>query len=803
MPSSSSIVGRIASLASDVVIVSPSQASSVASSSKAQIETLPPHADPGLLVGRHGSSSSLTSVLLSSTAAFTTLIPSLLTLAHTPTAVHVSIPPAADLSDLVALRSAGWTIVLSKSAQSAHDQGLIAVKYAKQARRAVLHVFLEVDSTDGLSEVDEDKVAEFVDAALPEEKNANGVAHSIPEDFKAYERASLSTLALLRRPQRPYVYHGSQSAATVFVVFGTESSTLVDVASTSTEAHFGVLEVFLLRPISPFRLVSALPESVKNIIVLEQSYRKTTKWSGLYLDVVSAYQQESAEGAELPKVFGGVLGQLTRGSVETEAQALITSMGSKKALVLGSVPSSPSPSPVSPVVPALESAYTKMLSQVFPDRLEISNSPSLVESAGTAATQPEYALGKVRADLAKRQELIEAVNGLLNSYNVDKAVHAAFAAWLLKKDVPAGVELGAKAITILESSDAAHSKPGQKVLSLKALITPSSRWIIGSDAWSYDLGSSGVHHAIASGENVNLLIIDSVPYTKRNAADANKRKKDIGLYAMNYGNVYVASVAVYSSYSQVLQAFMEADKFDGPSVVLAYLPYTEATDSALDVLKETKLGVDTGYWPLYRWDPTKEAAGQEPFSLDSERIKTELQEFLDRQQHLSQLTNAQPVLATELVESLGEKLLTARKDKAKDAYAKLLSAFDGPPLLILFASDGGAAEKQAKRLATRAGLRGLATRCVALDDFPLEDLKLESHVALVTSTAGQGEAPQNARLTLKAINNAIVAGEKLFTADLKFTIFGMGDSHYWPRAEDAHFYNKPGKVRSDKRSLIE
>jgi len=794
MPASSSIVGRLASLASDVVVVGSAGASTIASSSKATIETLQPHAEPGLLAARHASTSALTSVLLSSTAAFTSLIPSLSTLSQTPTAVHVAVPATSDLSDVVALRSSGWAIVLSKTAQSAHDQGLIALKYAKQARRAVLHVYLEVDAADEFAEVEDDKVREFVDAPLPEDKHANGnghVAHPAPEAFSAYERASLSTLALLRRPQRPYVYHGTQSAATVFVVFGTESSPLVEVAA-KPDAPFGVLEVFLLRPIAPYRLVSALPADVKNVIVLEQSYKKTTRWSGLYLDVVSAYQQQ--EGAEVPKVFGGVLGHLSRGQLETEAHALITSIGSQKALVLGSVPAAPSAPAVAPVVPALESAYTKMLEQVFPDRLEISNSPSLVELAGAAATQPEYALGKVRADLARREELIEAVKGLLGSYNVDKAVHAAFAAWLLKKDEPASVELGTKAISILESSDAAHSKPGQKILALKALITPASRWIIGSDAWSYDLGSSGVHHAIASGENVNLLIIDSVPYTKRNAADANKRKKDIGLYAMNYGNVYVASVAVYSSYSQVLQAFHEADKFKGPSVVLAYLPYTETDATALEVLKETKLGVDTGYWPLYRWDPSQEVAGREPFTLDSENIKTELQEFLDRQQHLSQLTSAEPVLATDLVQSLGERLLTARKDKAQDAYAKLLSAFDGPPLLILFASDGGAAEKQAKRLATRAGLRGLATRCIALDEFPLEDLKLESHVAVVTSTAGQGEAPQNARLTFKALNAAQAKGETLFSADLKFTVFAMGDSHYWPRPEDAHYYNKPGKV---------
>jgi sulfite reductase (NADPH) hemoprotein beta-component len=433
-----------------------------------------------------------------------------------------------------------------------------------------------------------------------------------------------------------------------------------------------------------------------------------------------------------------------------------------------------------------------MLNSVFTNQLEISNAPSLVSTSGPSATLPEFAFGKVQSDIAQRTELIEAAEGLVSSYGVDKAVHAAFSKWLQAKNDPkTSRDLGEKAITILRSSDAASHAAGKKILSLESHVGTASRWIIGSDAWSYDLGASGVHHAIASGQNINMLIIDSVPYTERDAAQAHKRKKDIGLYAMNHGDVYVASVAVYSSYSQVLQALVEADKFQGPSIVLAYLPYAEETSSALDVLKETKLAVDTGYWPLYRWDPSKEAKGEEVFSLDSEKIKLELQEFLDRQSHLSQLTNAEPSLASELVESLGEKLLIARKDKAKEAYEKMLSAFDGPPLLVLYASDGGAAQKVAQRLATRAGLRGLSSRCLPMDEMSIEDLKLESHVAFVTSTAGQGEFPQNARQTWKAFN-ALASGEQPF-GEVKYSVFAMGDSHYWPRPEDAHYYNKSGK----------
>ena len=109
-----------------------------------------------------------------------------------------------------------------------------------------------------------------------------------------------------------------------------------------------------------------------------------------------------------------------------------------------------------------------------------------------------------------------------------------------------------------------------------------------------------------------MLVLDTTPYSQRNTLEslAKGRKKDIGLYAMNYGHAYVASVAVYSSYTQVLQALIEADAYPGPSIVLAYLPaikgIVQPSYSPIVALQESKLAVDSGYWPLYRWKPSEE-----------------------------------------------------------------------------------------------------------------------------------------------------------------------------------------------------
>ncbi|EMD30576.1 hypothetical protein CERSUDRAFT_145890 [Gelatoporia subvermispora B] len=237
---------------------------------------------------------------------------------------------------------------------------------------------------------------------------------------------------------------------------------------------------------------------------------------------------------------------------------------------------------------------------------------------------------------------------------------------------------------------------------------------------------------------------------------------------------------------------MEADKFEGRSVVLAYLPYQTEETPALEILKETKLAVDTGYWPLYRWNPAQEQAGQDPFTLDSDAVKNDLQRFLDRQNHLSQLVRAQPQLAAELVGSLGENLKLARKQRAQQTYSELLTAIDAPPLLVLYASDSGKAEKVAKRLAARAKMRGLSTSAATMDSITVDDLAKEEYVAFVTSVAGQGEFPQNGRTLAKTLNALAARGEQSLT-NVRYTVFGMGDSHYWPRPEDAHYYNKAGK----------
>jgi sulfite reductase (NADPH) hemoprotein beta-component len=148
-----------------------------------------------------------------------------------------------------------------------------------------------------------------------------------------------------------------------------------------------------------------------------------------------------------------------------------------------------------------------------------------------------------------------------------------------------------------------------------------------------------------------------------------------------------------------------------------------------------------------------------------------------------------PEFSSNISGSYGTEVRQLQKRKAKDAYSKLLDGLQGDPMTILFASDNGNAENLAKRLGNRGKARGLKTMVMAMDDFPIEDLPNEQNVILMTSVAGQGEFPQNGRTFWETVKDST----DLDLATVNFGVFGLGDSHYWPRKEDKIYYNKPAK----------
>ncbi|MGZ5469152.1 MAG: thiamine pyrophosphate-dependent enzyme, partial [Candidatus Aminicenantales bacterium] len=203
-----------------------------------------------------------------------------------------------------------------------------------------------------------------------------------------------------------------------------------------------------------------------------------------------------------------------------------------------------------------------------------------------------------------------------------------------------------------------------KIDELKDFLVEKSVWCIGGDGWAYDIGYGGLDHVLAMNRNVNVLVLDTEVYSNTGGqaskstptgsvakfASSGKRtsKKNLGLMAMSYGYVYVASVAMGANMNQCLRAFLEAEAFPGPSIIIAYSP---CINHGIDMSKsqaEEKLAVDTGYWTLYRFNPLLAADGKNPFQLDSREPKLEYDAFLKNEVRYKSLVQQFPEIAKEL-----------------------------------------------------------------------------------------------------------------------------------------------------------
>ncbi|QIW99129.1 hypothetical protein AMS68_004647 [Peltaster fructicola] len=660
-----------------------------------------------------------------------------------------------------------------------------------------------------------DKPASTVGSASASERNGSSAgseaesATTVDSQPKAASSQDIDTIcadiwthikSATGRSYNAFHYTGPANAEAALFLFGSDPGLFSAEFDAATSADFfarvGLITPVLYRPWLTERLIASIPTSIRKIAVLEQVRRKTTKWGPILLDLLMS--MKSSGSAAGPLIVGYQLGYLEYNTITQALSGIFQNLRAKNPIQNLEIGKTDAPKASLTGTqkefelkqPELENAYLKILDQLLGGQLYVANALDK-KDAGVASTikaSPDYGFGSLIARREHRKRFIaQAEQAAKSNAFITSAPQKYINDWLLAAN--RAKEANALAPEIIARLGTDGSSAASQLLANKGLFYKESQWLIGSDAWSYDLGNSGVHNLLASGDNVNMLIIDSTPYSQRAAADAARRKKDIGLYAMNFGNAYVASVAVYSSYTQVLQAFMEAEAFDGPSVVLAYLPYNREDDSPLTVLQETKKAVDLGYWPLYRWDPKAEEKGEETFKLDSERIKEELKQFLRRDNYLSQMMKRHPEFHPALSESYGSEIRKVQKRKAKDAYETLLEGLQGAPMTVLFASDNGNAESLAKRLAARGKARGLKTMVMAMDDFPIEDLPNEENVILLSSTAGQGEFPQNGRNFWEAVKNST----DLDLAAINFSVFALGDSHYWPRKEDKHYYNKPGK----------
>src|SRR5690554_6381294 len=338
-----------------------------------------------------------------------------------------------------------------------------------------------------------------------------------------------------------------------------------------------------------------------------------------------------------------------------------------------------------------ETAYIKLATQLFGDRMMIANATGCSSIyGGSAPTCPytfnedghgpswanslfednaEFGYGMNLALGARRSQLAELMEGLLEQ-DIPAELKEAFRLWMDNINDPEITKTTAARIReLLPAAIAAASGDLKEVLeAIEAnsdILVKKSVWIIGGDGWAYDIGFGGLDHVLASGEDVNVLVLDTEVYSNTGGQASKStptgavakfatggkptRKKDLGLMAMSYGYVYVATVAMGANRNQLLKAMIEAESYNGPSLIIAYAPCINHGIDMSQSVEESKRAVECGYWNLYRYDPRREAEGQNPSQLDSkEPDYDKFRAYLQSQVRYARLARQFPDRAQEL-----------------------------------------------------------------------------------------------------------------------------------------------------------
>jgi pyruvate-ferredoxin/flavodoxin oxidoreductase len=331
-----------------------------------------------------------------------------------------------------------------------------------------------------------------------------------------------------------------------------------------------------------------------------------------------------------------------------------------------------------------ETPYVKLVTQLFGDRTIIANATGCSSIYGGNLPTAPWAVNQDGRGPAWSNSLFEdnAEFGLGMRLTVDKHNEIArelvtllagdigndLATALLNADQKdeAGIHDQRERVHALKEKLVTIKKPeAQHLLSLSDNLVKRSVWIIGGDGWAYDIGYGGLDHVIASGRNVNILVLDTEVYSntggqmskatprsavaKFAAAGKPSAKKDLSLLAVTYGNVYVARIAMGANDAQTLRAIMEAEAYDGPSLIIAYSHCIAHGINMTRGMQNQKLATETGYWPLFRYNPMLEKEGQNPFKLDSKAPKTALKEFSAIETRFKMLEKTHPERAKDLM----------------------------------------------------------------------------------------------------------------------------------------------------------
>ena len=326
-----------------------------------------------------------------------------------------------------------------------------------------------------------------------------------------------------------------------------------------------------------------------------------------------------------------------------------------------------------------ETPYIKMLTQLFGDRMVVANATGCSSIYGGNLPTTPWATDKCGRGPAWCNSLFEDNAEFGLGFRVSLDQQTQFAGELVKKLAPqlgddvvtqllsadqsdeAGIYDQRERVAALKSKLATLAGPEAKLLlTLADNLVKRSVWILGGDGWAYDIGYGGLDHVLASGRKVNVLVMDTEVYSntggqmskstprgaiaKFAAGGKPAGKKDLGLIAMSYGNIYVASVAMGAKDEHTLKAFIEAESYPGPSLIIAYshcIAHGIALDEGVGA-RQQKLAVESGQWLLYRYDPRRTERGENPLQVDSGAAKSQVKDYLMSENRFKMLTKSKP-----------------------------------------------------------------------------------------------------------------------------------------------------------------
>ena len=335
-----------------------------------------------------------------------------------------------------------------------------------------------------------------------------------------------------------------------------------------------------------------------------------------------------------------------------------------------------------------ETPYVKLITQLFGDRMMVANATGCSSIwGGSAPSMPytknhkgqgpawanslfednaEYGLGMFLGTKAVRETLSSKITQALEEGLGSDELKATFADWQANINEGEGSRERAEKLTELLEAEKGDNALLNEIYDKKDFFVKRSQWIIGGDGWGYDIGYGGLDHVLASGEDVNVLILDTEVYSNTGgqsskatpaaaiaqfaATGKRTKKKDIGMMAMSYGYVYVAQIAMGYDKNQTLKAIAEAEAYKGPSLIIAYAPcINHGLRAGMGKSQlETKRAVEAGYWATYRYNPELRGTDKNPFSLDSKEPTGNFQEFIQGEVRYTSLKRAFPEIADEL-----------------------------------------------------------------------------------------------------------------------------------------------------------